>query len=189
MTIAWRGIVAAALATVALASMANPAGAAPAGAATAGGVPPTRTETDLQLVHSDPAACGDYGVEWNIDLHSVNLTFFDDAGRRVKLVQHITEDNTVRNTVTGLTLPDSPVDFVQTSIFDPETGLRQHIFIVGTSVNVRRGDERLVDRGPILIDGQTGRILFAIGPHPIRRLLDGSFDIRRALPGFCDILR
>jgi hypothetical protein len=184
MTLAWRGVVVAALTTVALAGLAAPVEAAPAGV-----VPPTRTETDLQIVHSDPAACGDYGVEWNIDLHSVNLTFFDEAGRRVKLVQHITEDNTVRNTVTGLTLPDSPVDFVQTSIFDPETGLRQHIFIVGTSVNVRRGDQRLVDRGPILIDGQTGKILFAVGPHPVRRLLDGSFDIRRALPGFCDILR
>lgn len=157
--------------------------------ASAEGVPPTRTETDLQIVHRDPAACGEYGVEWNIDLHAVNWTFFDGEGRRVKLVQHITEDNTIRNTVTGLTLPDSPVDFVQTSFFDPETGLRQRIFIVGTSVNVRRGGERLVDRGPILIDGQTGEILFSAGPHPIRELLDGSFDIRRALPGFCEILR
>ena len=102
MATAWRGVVAAALGTVVAAVLAAPA------AATHGGVPPTRTETDLQIVHSNPSACGDYGVEWNIDLHSVNLTFFDDAGRRVKLVQHITEDNTVRNTVTGLTLPDSP---------------------------------------------------------------------------------
>lgn len=184
MTGIWRGVAAAALALVA-----TWVPAAPAGAASADVTPPTRTETDLQIVHSDPAACGSYGVEWNIDLHSVNLTFVDDAGRRVKLVQHITEDNTVRNTVTGLTLRDSPVDFVQTTTFDPATGLRQHIFIVGTSVNVRRGAEHLVDRGPILIDGQTGRILFAAGPHPVRRLLDGSFDIRRALPGFCHILR
>jgi hypothetical protein len=181
MTIIRRGATVLALMVVALAGLAVPASATPP--------PPTVTETDLQIVHSDPVACGDYGVEWNIDLHAVNVTFFDEAGRRVKLVQHITEDNTVRNTVTGLTLPDSPVDFVQTSTFDPETGLRQHIFIVGTSVTVRRGDEHLVDRGPILIDGQTGKILFAAGPHPIRRLLDGSFDIRRALPGFCDILR
>jgi hypothetical protein len=35
----------------------------------------------------------------------------------------------------------------------------------------------------------TGRVLCAAGPHPVRRLLDGSFDIRRALPGFCHILR
>lgn len=158
-------------------------------AAPAGATPPTRTETDRQFVVANPAACGTYGVEWNINLHSVNWTFVDDQGRRVKLVQHITEDNTVRNTVTGLTLPDSPVDFWQTSTFDPDTGLRTHIFIVGTSVTVRRGDQHLVDRGPILIDGQTGKILFAAGPHPVRELLDGSFDINRALPAFCDILR
>nr|CEL17317.1 hypothetical protein [Kibdelosporangium sp. MJ126-NF4] len=143
----------------------------------------------MQRVVADAAACGDYGVEWNIDLHSVNWTFFDDKGRRVKLVQHVTEDNTVRNTVTGLTLPDSPVDFVQTSTFDAETGQRQRIYITGTSVTVRRGEQHLVDRGPIVLDGQTGKILFAAGPHPIRELLDGSFDITRALPGFCDILR
>lgn len=180
MRTALRGALVAALAMVTL--------AAPAAAST-GGVPPTRTETDVQVVHTDAAACGSYGVEWSIDLHAVNWTFFDDQGRRVKLVQHITEDNTVRNTVTGLTLPDSPVDFVQTSTFDPETGLRQHIFIVGTSVTVRRDGEHLVDRGPILIDGQTGRIIWSKGPHPVRELLDGSFDIRRALPGFCHILR
>jgi hypothetical protein len=176
-----RKLVVLALTGLALCALAVPAAAEP--------VPPTRTETDVQVTHTDPVACGDYGVEWNIDLHAVNWTFFDDAGRRVKLVQHITEDNTVRNTVTGLTLPDSPVDFVQTPTFDPATGLRQHIFIVGTSVTVRRGDEHLVDRGPILIDGQTGRILFSAGPHPVRQLLDGSFDIRRALPAFCHILR
>lgn len=176
-----RGVLVSALATMAL--------AVPVSAEPAGGVPPTRTETDVKVTHTDPTACGTYGVEWNIDLHAVNWTFFDDAGRRVKLVQHITEDNTVRNTVTGLTLRDSPVDFVQTSTFDPETGLRQHIFVVGTSVTVRRGDEHLVDRGPILIDGQTGRIIWSKGPHPVRELIDGSFDIRRALPAFCHILR
>ena len=127
MTIVRRGVVVAALTAVALAGLAAPAMAAPPGAEAAGVTPPTRTETDVQVVHSDPAACGAYGVEWNIDLHSVNLTFVDDAGRRVRFVQHITEDNTVRNTVTGLTLPDSPVDFVQTTTFDPESGLRQHI--------------------------------------------------------------
>jgi hypothetical protein len=177
----WRGAVSAAMATSAVLAVATPAGAT--------GTPPTRTETDLHNVVADPAACGDYGVEWDIHLHSVDSTFFDDQGRRVKLIRHITEDNTVRNTVTGLTLPDSPVNFVQTSTFNPDTGLRQHIFIVGTSVNVRRGNQHLVDRGPILIDGQTGRIIWSAGPHPLRELLDGSFDIRRALPGFCDILR
>ncbi|HXV94966.1 MAG TPA: hypothetical protein VD695_00310 [Gaiellaceae bacterium] len=56
-------------------------------------------------------------------------------------------------------------------------------------MNVVRGDERLLDAGHLLIDGQTGRILFSAGPHPVRGLLDGSFNIGLALPGFCDILR
>jgi hypothetical protein len=71
----------------------------------------------------------------------------------VKFVDHVTEDKTIVNTATGLTLRDGPVDFIQTTTFVPGTNIREHIFIVGTSVNVRRGNERLVDRGPILIDG------------------------------------
>jgi hypothetical protein len=49
-------------------------------------------------------------------------TFFDREGRRTKIVDHVTEDNTVVNTVTGLTLRDGPVNFLQTVTFDPETG-------------------------------------------------------------------
>ena len=155
----------------------------------AAAVPPTRQTVTQHNVVSDPAACGDYGVEWDINLTATVTTFFDNQGRRVKVIAHVEEDNTVANTVTGLTLRDGPVNFVETTTFDPETGLRDKIFIVGTSVNVRRGHQRLVDRGPILIDGQTGDILFSAGPHPLRELLDGSFDINLALPGFCDILR
>jgi len=136
----------------------------------------------------DEDACGDYGVEWDINLTADIFTFFDGQDRRVKQVVHITEDNTVKNTVTGLTLPDSPVNFVQTSFFDRETGALEKIFIVGTSVNVRRGKQRLVDRGPILIDGQTREILWSAGPHPVREEMNGSADIRLALPAFCDIL-
>jgi hypothetical protein len=143
--------------------------------------PPPRT-----LV--DPDACGDYGVEWTINLTGDIYTFFDRQDRRTKVVAHIREDNTVRNTVTGLTLRDGPVEFVQTDFFDAATQVREKIFIIGTSVNVRRGDQRLVDRGPILIDGQTGDILLSIGPHPVRELMDGSFNINLALPAFCDIL-
>jgi hypothetical protein len=174
-----RAWVSVSLAIAALAAFTAPALAAP----------PTRSEFDQNVSLTNATACGTYGVTWNINLHAVRWTFTDRQGRTVKWVEHITEDNTIVNTVTGLTLRDGPVDFVQTTTFDPETGQREHIFIVGTSVNVRRGRERLVDRGPILIDGQTGRILFAAGPHPIRELLDGSFNIRLALPGFCNILR
>lgn len=152
-------------------------------------VPPTHDRVTAHNVLTDPTACGDYGVTWDINLTADIWTFFDREGRRVKQVVHVREDNTVSNTVTGLTLRDGPVNFVETTTFDTATGLRERIFIVGTSANVRRGKERLVDRGPILIDGQTGEILWSAGPHPLRELMDGSFNIRLALPGFCDILR
>ncbi len=158
-------------------------------AAPALAVPPTHQRVTQHNVLADPAACGDYGVSWDINLTADIWTFFDGQGRRVKRVVHIREDNTVSNTVTGLTLRDGPVNFVETTTYDTATGAREHILIVGTSVNVRRGSQRLVDRGPILIDGQTGEILWSAGPHPLRELMDGSFDIRLALPGFCDILR
>lgn len=174
-----RKLLLALLATATLAVLAMPAQA----------VPPTHQEVTQHNVLTNPTACGDYGVTWDINLTADIWTFFDRQGRRVKQVVHVREDNTVANTVTGLTLRDGPVNFVETTTFDPATGLRERIFIVGISVNVRRGSERLVDRGPILIDGQTGDILWSAGPHPVRELLDGSFDIRRALPGFCDILR
>lgn len=125
---------------------------------------------------------------WDINLTADVFTFFDRQGRRTKAILHIREDNTVTNTVTGLTLPDSPVNFVQTEFYDAETGIREKIFVVGTSVNVRRGNERLVDRGTILLDGQTFEILWSAGPHPVRKLLQGNFDLRLALPAFCDIL-
>lgn len=160
-----------------------------AAASAAQGVPPTHSTQTAQFTLTNPTACGDYGVRWSIDLVADVTTFFDDEGRRTRVVQNITEDNTVQNTVTGLTLRDGPVNFVQTTYFDPATQRRELITISGTSVNVRRGNEQLLDTGHIVIDGQTGKILFSAGPHPLRELLDGSFNINLALPGFCDILR
>ena len=151
--------------------------------------PPTKETVTSHNVVSDPAACGDYGVEWDINLTADIWTFTDDQGRRVKRVRHVREDNTVMNTVTGLTLRDGPVNFVETITYDAETGERELIFIVGTSAIVRRGDQTIVDRGPILIDGQTFDILWSAGPHPLRELMDGTSDISLVLPGFCDILR
>ena len=155
----------------------------------AAAVPPTTTTGSQQATLTNPTACGSYGVEWNINLTFESKTFFDSQGRRTHVVTHVMEDNTVRNTVTGLTLREGPDDFVQTTTFDPETGRRLLIYIRGVSAIVRRGDEVLVDKGKIWIDGQTGRIIDSIGPHPLRELLDGSFNTALALPGFCDILR
>jgi hypothetical protein len=172
------------LLTLAVAGLAAVALSAPAAA-----VPPVKTTQTQQVSLVNPTACGTYGVQWNIDLTAEVTTFFDNEGRRRKVVAHISEDNTVVNTVTGLILRDGPVNFTQTTYFDPETQVRELITVAGTSVNVRRGDEHLIDTGYIEIDGQTGEILFSAGPHPLRELLDGSFNITLALPGFCDILR
>jgi len=157
-------------------------------AAPASAAPPTKRVITQHNVLTNPTACGSYGVTWDINLTATVWRFTDDQGRLTKIVQHVQEDNTVQNTVTGLTLRDGPVNFVQTAVFDPETGRREYISIVGTSVNVQRGSEHLVDRGPILIDGQTFEILWSAGPHQVRELLDGSTNINLALPAFCDIL-
>jgi hypothetical protein len=155
----------------------------------ASAVPPTTSTTTQQSVLTNPTACGSYGVEWRINLTAETKRYFDRQGRLTQIIQHITEDNTVTNTVTELTLREGPDDFVETTTFDPETGRRVLIYIRGVSAIVRQGDEVLVDKGKIWIDGQTGRIIDSIGPHPLRELLDGSFNVALALPGFCDILR
>jgi hypothetical protein len=158
-------------------------------AAPASAAPPTKREFTQQASLVNEAACGTYGVRWNIDLKATQWTFTDDQGRRTKTITYVEEDNTVVNTVTGLTLRDGPVNFVDTTTYDVATNRPDKIFIVGTSVNVRRGRERLIDTGAILIDGATRRILWSAGPHPLRELMDGSANIALALPGFCHILR
>jgi hypothetical protein len=90
----------------------------------AAAVPPTKNTITQHNVLTNPTACGDYGIEWDINLTADIRTFFDDQGRRTKIIAHVEEDNTVTNIVSGLTLHDGPVNFVQTDTFDPETGLR-----------------------------------------------------------------
>ena len=43
-------------------------------------VPPTHREVTAHQVLSDPAACGDYGVSWDINLTADIWTFFDTRG-------------------------------------------------------------------------------------------------------------
>jgi hypothetical protein len=155
----------------------------------AAAVPPTTTTVSQQVTLTNPTACGSYGVEWRINLTAEVKRYFDSQGRLTHIAQHVQENNTVRNTVTGLTLQEGPDDFVQTTYFNPETGQRTLIYIRGVSAIVRRGDEVLVDKGKIWIDGQTLRIIDSTGPHPLRELMDGSLNVALALPGFCDILR
>ena len=186
-------VTSAAVAAVALGLLAWPAAASDGGSPIAPKPPQGSTSTTVHIeqqgVDTDPAACGDYGVEWATNLQADITTYRDELGRRVQQVVEITEDNTVKNTVTGLTLRDGPVHFTQTTTFDPATNLREKIYINGVSVHVTRpGYPSLIDTGPLVIDGRTGVILDSRGQHPVRELLDGSFDISLALPAFCDIL-
>ena len=151
--------------------------------------PPVRITVSQQTSLVNPTACGSYGVRWNINLTAEQATYFDDQGRRTHVIAHIKENNTVVNTVTGLTLQEGPDDFVQTTYFDPATQRRELIYIRGVAAIVRRGDEVLVDKGKIWIDGQTLQIIDSIGPHPLRELMNGTLNVSLALPGFCNILR
>jgi len=151
--------------------------------------PPVRITVSQQTSLVNPTACGTYGVRWNINLTAEQATYFDDQGRRTHVIAHIKENNTVVNTVTGLTLQEGPDDFVQTTYFDPATQRRELIYIRGVAAIVRRGDEVLVDKGKIWIDGQTLQIIDSIGPHPLRELMNGTLNVSLALPGFCNILR
>jgi len=151
--------------------------------------PPVRITVSQQTSLVNPTACGSYGVRWNINLTAEQATYFDDQGRRTHVIAHIKENNTVVNTVTGLTLQEGPDDFVQTTYFDPATQRRELIYIRGVAAIVRRGDEALVDKGKIWIDGQTLQIIDSIGPHPLRELMNGTLNVSLALPGFCNILR
>jgi hypothetical protein len=90
-------------------------------AAPVSAAPPTKRVITQQASLTDATACGTYGVTWNIDLTATEWTFTDDQGRRTKTITYVEEDNTVVNTVTGLTLRDGPVNFVDTTTFDVAT--------------------------------------------------------------------
>ena len=62
----------------------------------------TTVHIEQHGVDTDPAACGDYGVEWATNLQADVTTYRDAQGRRLQQKVEITEDNTVKNTVTGL---------------------------------------------------------------------------------------
>jgi hypothetical protein len=144
---------------------------------------------DVQInnVISDPTACGDYGVVWDINIEADIYTFFDNDGVRVRQMIHIKEDNTITNTVTGLTLREGPDSFTQTTYFQPGGVLVD--YIVATGLQAKVGND-LIDVGRVVLvpaGGGTFDLVFSAGLHPLRELTDGG-TIADALPGFCDVL-
>lgn len=144
---------------------------------------------DLQLhqVISDPAACGDFGVVWDINITADISTFFNSEGVRVRQLIHIRENNTITNTVTGLTLQEGPDSFLQTTYFLPGgVGID---YIVATGLQASVGNE-LRDVGRVVLEPLGGGrfdLVFAAGPHPVREAADDG-TLVDALAGFCDVL-
>jgi hypothetical protein len=171
------------LSALAIAGLAAAALAAPAHADD----PTILRGVQVHQVVSDPDVCGDFGVVWDINITADLFTFFDSNGVRLRQVIHIQEDNTITNTVSGLTLREGPDSFTQTTYFLPGgTGVD---YIVATGLQANVGNE-VRDVGRVMLEplGQ-GRfdLVFAAGPHPIREAADDG-TLADALAGFCDVL-
>jgi hypothetical protein len=136
---------------------------------------------------SDADACGDFGVIWDINITADIFTFFDSEGVRVRQLIHIKENNTITNTVTGLTLQEGPDSFLQTTYFLPGgTGVD---YIVATGLQARVGNE-LMDVGRVVLEPLGGGrfdLVFNAGQHPVREAADDG-TLVDALAGFCDVL-
>jgi hypothetical protein len=168
---------------VAIAGAAVVAVAAPAAAAE----PVIVRDVTVHNVVSDPTACGDFGVTWDINIVADVTTFFNADGVRVRQAVHIREDNTITNTVTGLTLREGPDSFTQTTYFLP--GGTQVDYITATGAQARVGND-LRDIGRVVLvplGGGAFDLAFAAGPHPVRLAADDS-TITDALAAFCDVL-
>jgi hypothetical protein len=170
------------LLTLAAVSLAAAILAAPAAAD-----PPT-VQRDVQLMQvvQNPTACGDFGVIWRINITADVYTFFNSDGVRTRQVVHIKEDNTIQNTVTGLTLREGPDSLIQTTYFN-ENGTINRIVAVGLQARVGN-DLRDVGRVVLLpLGGGRFDLVFAAGQHPAREAADGG-TLADALPAFCGVL-
>jgi hypothetical protein len=156
------------------------------GMTTAAAVPPDRTTVDPppNIVQDNGEACG-FPVRWAIDISAVDITnFYDSEGRRVRQQAHITEDNTITNLNTGLTLREGPDHFMQTVYFG-EDGRPTHFVATGLAANVFGTDVK--DVGRVVWLPGTNEVVFSAGKHDLREAIQfGTFA--DALVVFCDVL-
>jgi hypothetical protein len=170
------------LLTLAAVSLAAAVLAAPAAADS----PTVLRDVQLMQVVQNPMACGDFGVIWRINITADVYTFFDSDGVRTRQVVHIKEDNTIQNTVTGLTLREGPDSLIQTTYFN-ENGTVDRIVAVGLQARVGN-DLRDVGRVVLLpLGGGRFDLVFAAGQHPAREAADDG-TLADALPAFCGVL-
>ena len=149
--------------------------------------PTVLRDVQVHQVVSDADVCGDFGVVWDINITADIFTFFDSNGVRLRQVIHIQEDNTITNTVSGLTLREGPDSFTQTTYFLPGGVGVDYIVATGLQANV--GNE-VQDVGRVVLEPLgMGRfdLVFAAGPHPVREAADDG-TLADALAGFCDVL-
>jgi hypothetical protein len=143
-------------------------------------------DVQLMQVVQNPTACGDFGVIWRINITADVYTFFDSEGVRTRQVVHIKEDNTIENTVTGLTLREGPDSLIQTTYFNAN-GTVDRIVAVGLQARVGN-DLRDVGRVVLLpLGGGRFDLVFAAGQHPAREAADDG-TLADALPAFCGVL-
>jgi hypothetical protein len=148
--------------------------------------PTVLRDVQLMQVVQNPTACGDFGVIWRINMTADIYTFFDSDGVRTRQVVHIKEDNSIQNTVTGLTLREGPDSLIQTTYFN-ENGTVDRIVAVGLQARVGN-DLRDVGRVVLLpLGGGRFDLVFAAGQHPAREAADGG-TLADALPAFCGVL-
>lgn len=148
--------------------------------------PTVLRDVQLMQVLQNPTACGDFGVIWRINITADIYTFFTSDGVRTRQVVHIKEDNTIQNTVTGLTLREGPDSLIQTTYFN-EDGTIDRIVAVGLQARVGN-DLRDVGRVVLLpLGGGRFDLVFAAGQHPAREAADGG-TLADVLPAFCGVL-
>ena len=168
---------------LAAASVATAILAAPAAAEQ----PTIQRDVQVMNVVQDADACGDFGVIWRINITADVYTYFDSEGVRTRQVVHIKEDNTIENTVTGLTLRDGPDSLIQTTYFTEDGRFVERIVAVGLQARVGN-DLRDVGRVVLLpLGGGRFDLVFAAGPHPAREAADDG-TLADALPAFCEVL-
>jgi hypothetical protein len=158
--------------------------AAPAAAAN----PPVRDHVEAHNPLRDTGEHCGFPVLWDIHMSIDRWRWYDDAGRIVKEIHHVTEDNTVHNLATGKVVRDGPVNFVRRHEYD--NGVRVRTTDVGVMVNVRDGRERLLDAGMVqyrVHPNGIWEIFREVGPHPVFEALDGN-TFPASLSAFCGVL-
>jgi hypothetical protein len=150
--------------------------------------PPVRDHvTSHNPLRDNGENCG-FPVLWDINMSIDRWRWYDDAGRIVKEIQHVTEDNTVHNLATGKVVRDGPVNFVRRHEY--ENGVRIRTTDVGVMVNIRDGRERLLDIGWVqyrVHPNGIWEIFRSAGHHPVFEVLDGN-TFPASLSAFCGVL-